>query len=285
MQHHPLRGIGLMVLAVSTFACLDATSKLLTAHYPIPAIVWARYFFHMALMVVVLGPRLRLQLIQTSNLRLQIFRGVVLTASSLVFLAALSRMPMAEAASIAFMAPLIIAVLSGPLLHERVDALTWIALAAGFGGVLLIIRPGSAVFSWVSLLPLASATMMAIYQLMTRRLAGHDAALTTLFYPALVGTLVVPLVIPLAFTAPREWLHVAMLVTLGVLGGIGHLFLIKAHDYAPASVLGPLIYMQLLAVLLLGWLVFGELPDGWALVGMLTVVASGLLLVARHRRR
>ena len=273
------------MLAVSTFACLDATAKYLAAYYPVPAIVWARYVFQMVLMLVVLGPRLRMGLLRTTNLRLQVVRGIVLTASSLVFLTALSRMPMAEAASIAFMAPLMIAVLAGPLLHERVDGRTWLALGAGFAGMLLIIRPGGGLFTWVALLPLCSALLMAVYQLMTRRLAGRDAALTTLFYPALVGSVVVPLAFPLSLTWPGEWLHAAMFVALGVLGGIGHLFLIRAHDHAPASTLGPFMYAQLLSVLVLGWLVFGELPGALSLLGMLAIIASGLLLVLSHRRR
>jgi drug/metabolite transporter (DMT)-like permease len=120
--------------------------------------------------------------------------------------------------------------------------------------------------------------------MMTRRLAGRDTVLTTLFYPALVGTLAVPLVFPLAFTLPREPLHAAMFCALGVMGGIGHFFLIRAHDHAPASTLGPLMYAQLFAVLLLGWLVFGQLPDAPAFAGMLTIAASGLALVLGLRR-
>ena len=273
-----------MVLAVSTFACLDATAKFLSAHYPIPLIVWVRYAFQGALMLVFLGPRLGASLVKTSNLRLQIVRGLVLTAASLVFLTALSRMPMAEAASIAFMAPLIIAVLAGPLLHERVDARTWLALAGGFAGVLLIIRPGGGVFTWAALLPLGSALLMALYQMLTRKLAGRDTALTTLFYPALVGTFVVPLIFPLDFTLPQQPLHAVMFCALGVLGGIGHFLLIRAYDHAPASVLAPFTYAQLLVAIALGWLVFGQLPDALALAGMLMIAVSGLVLVLGHRR-
>ena len=284
MRSQALRGIGLMLLAVSTFSCLDATAKYLAALYAVPTIVWARYVSQMLLMVAVLAPRMGRGLVRTANLRLQVVRGAVLTASSLFFLTALSRMPLAEAASIAFMAPLFIAVLSGPVLHERVEPRTWLALAAGFAGVLLIVRPGGALFDWVSLLPLASALMMAVYQMMTRRLAGHDPALTTLFYPALVGSVAVPLFFPAVLALPGEALHVAMFATLGVLGGIGHFFLIRAHFHAPASVLGPFMYGQLLTALALGWLVFGQLPDGLAVMGMAIITASGLLLALSHRR-
>ena len=273
-----------MLLAVSTFSCLDAVAKYLAALYAVPTIVWVRYLFQAILMIAVLAPRMGSGLVRTTNVRLQLIRGGVLTASSLLFLTALSRLPLAECAAIAFMAPLFIAVLSGPVLHERVEPRTWLALGGGFLGVLLIVRPGTGLFSWFGLLPLGSAFMMAVYQMMTRRLAGHDHALTTLFYPALVGTLAVPLVFPVAVTLPDEAAHLALFGVLGILGGIGHFFLIRAHDHAPASVLGPFMYGQLLTALLLGWLVFGQLPDGIAVIGMLVVTASGLALAFSHRR-
>jgi drug/metabolite transporter (DMT)-like permease len=207
-----------------------------------------------------------------------------MTAASVFFLTALSRMPLAEAASIAFTAPLFIAVLSGPVLHERVDGRTWLALGAGLAGVLLIVRPGGALFGWAALLPLGSALMMAIYQMMTRKLAGRDAPLTTLFYPAVVGALVVPVLFPLSFSLPDQPFHVALFITLGILGSVGHFLLIRAYDYAPTSVLGPFMYAQLLTAMVLGWLVFGQLPDGLAIAGMVTIAASGLLLILSHRR-
>ena len=185
---HALRGIALMIAAVSTFTCLDTTSKYLAQHYPVPAIVWARYVVHMVLMALVLGPRMGAGLLRTTNLRLQLIRGVVLAASSLVFLSALRLMPLAEAAAIAFMTPIIIAVLAGPVLGERVERRTWVALAGGFVGVLLIVRPGGGLFTPAALLPLASAFMMALYQMLTSKLAGRDTPLTTLFYPAVIGT-------------------------------------------------------------------------------------------------
>lgn len=273
-----------MVAAVSTFTCLDTTSKYLAQHYPVPAIVWARYVVHMVLMALVLRPRLGTGLLHTANLRLQLIRGVVLAASSLVFLSALRLMPLAEAAAIAFMTPIIIAVLAAPVLGERVERHTWLALAGGFIGVLLIVRPGGALFTPAALLPLASAFMMALYQMMTSKLAGRDAALTTLFYPAVIGTLLVPLIFPGELMLPTQPLHAALFVLIGVLGGFGHFLLIRAHDYAPSSVLSPFMYAQLLTALFLGWLVFRQLPDAIAVVGMAAIAASGLVLILGHRR-
>ena len=273
-----------MIAAVSTFTCLDTTSKYLAQHYPVPAIVWARYVVHMVLMAIVLGPRMGRGLLRTTNLRLQLTRGVLLAASSLVFLSALKLMPLAEAAAMVFMTPIIIAVLAGPVLAERVERRTWIALAGGFVGVLLIIRPGGGLFTPVALLPLASAFMMALYQMMTSKLAGRDAALTTLFYPAVIGSVLVPLVFPQELMLPNRPLHAGLFVLIGVLGGLGHFLLIRAHDYAPSSMLSPFMYAQLIMALILGWLVFRQLPDALAFVGMATIAASGLLLILGHRR-
>jgi drug/metabolite transporter (DMT)-like permease len=273
-----------MVVAVSMFTCLDTTSKYLAQYYAVPGIVFVRYVVQMALMVIVLAPRMGLGLVRTTNLRLQVIRGVILTVSSLAFLTALAHMPLAEAASIAFMTPIIIAVLAGPVLKETVGPRTWIALAGGFTGVLLIIRPGSGFFTWAALLPLLSALFMAFYQMLTSKLAGRDAPLTTLFYPALIGTALVPLVSPTELVLPASLAHAGLFLLIGILGGFGHFLLIQAHHYAPSSMLSPFMYAQLITAVFLGWLVFGQLPDALAFVGMATIAASGLLLILAHRR-
>lgn len=273
-----------MVLAVSTFTCLDTVSKYLSQHYPVPAVVWVRYLVHVLLMAALLGPRMGLGLVRTANPRLQVVRGTLLAAASLVFVTGLSLLPLAEAASIAFTAPLFVAVLAGPLLKEEVGVRTWAALAGGFVGVLLIVRPGSGLFSWAALLPLASAAMMALYQMMTRRLAGRDSTLTLLFIPALVGSVLVPLVFPHQLALPQGWGHAGLFLLIGILGALGHYLLILAHHHAPASVLSPFMYAQLFTALALGWLVFGQLPDAVALAGMAAICASGLVLVLGQRR-
>ena len=274
-----------MVLAVSTFACLDAVSKFLTAHYPVPAIVWVRYIFQTFLMLLVLAPRLGTRLVRTASLKLQLVRSFSLIAAGMLFVVAISLIPLAAATSIVFMAPVIIALLAGPLLHERVTPHIWVALAAGTTGVMLIIRPGSTVFSWAALLPLGCAFMMATYQIATRKLVGRDPALTSLFYPGLVACFAIPLVFPSAILLPAGALHVGLFALTGVLGAVGHFFLIRATDYAPISTLAPFQYTQLLVVLLLGWLLFGELPDALAALGMLVICAGGLLLVFRPGAR
>ena len=275
-----------MLLATGCFGCLDTLSKYLVAYYPAAALVWLRYVLQTLVMMAIFLPRMGLRLVRTSSPALQIVRGLMLVVSSVVFVLALLHMQIAEVASIVFLAPIIVALAGGPLLGERVSARTWLALAGGFTGVLLIIRPGGGAFTWWALLPLACAFLFAGYQIVTRKLAGRgDDPITTLFFPGLIACFVVPPVFPGAFVVPTVPLHAAMLGTIGILGAVGHFVLIRAHAHAPATLLAPFGYAQLLVVLTLGWLVFGQLPDGIGLAGIALVAGSGLALIAASRRR
>jgi drug/metabolite transporter (DMT)-like permease len=275
----------LILLATCCFGCLDTLSKYLVAHYPASALVWLRYVLQTIVMAAIFLPRMGLRLVRTSSPGLQILRGLMLVVSSVVFVVALRHMPIAEVASIVFLAPIIVALAGGPLLGERVGARTWLALAGGFTGVLLIIRPGGSAFTWWAFLPLGCAFMFAAYQILTRRLAGHDDPITTLFYPGLIAVLVIPPVFPGSITGlPSVPLHLAMLVAIGILGAVGHFLLIRAHHHAPATLLSPFGYGQLLVILVLGFAVFGEIPDGLAFTGILLIAGSGLALVLAGRK-
>lgn len=282
-QHH-LRGILLITAAVSTFAVMDTTAKYLSQTYPVPAIVWSRYVFQAAFMLAVLGPRMKLDLLRTRRPGLQIARGVMLALSTILFFSALSLMPIAEASAITFLSPLLLTALSVVLLRERVAPAAWVAVAAGFVGVLIIVRPGGGVFSLAALLPLATACCFAAYQLMTRQLAGVDSSFATLFYGAIVGTALVSLLLPFYWHPPETLAHGLLLAMLGVLGSVGHFVLIRAFEHAPPSVLAPFVYTQLVSVLVLGYLVFGDFPDGWSLLGMGVIVAAGAFVASRGRR-
>ena len=273
-----------MLLATCCFGCLDTISKYLVAYYPAASLVWLRYVLQTVVMMAIFLPRMGLRLVRTTAPGTQLLRGVMLVVSSVVFVVALLHMQIAEVASIVFLAPIIVALAGGPLLGERVAARTWLALAGGFTGVLLIIRPGGGAFTWWALAPLACAFMFAGYQILTRKLAGHDDPITTLFIPGLIACFVVPAIFPGAFDVPTVPLHIALLVTIGILGAIGHFLLIRAHAHAPATLLAPFGYGQLLVVLSLGWLVFGQLPDGIALTGIALIAASGLGLIVASRR-
>ena len=279
----PFRGMLMVMMAVAIFSVMDALSKYLTRFYPVALVAWSRYAFHLLLVIVVLGPRLGLSLVRTRRPGAQFVRGLLLAIASISFISAVKYMPLAEAAAIAFLGPLLIVVMSVLLLKEKVEAARWIAVMCGFLGVLVIIRPGSSMFTWAALFPLANAIAFASYQILTRRLSGLESAYTSIFYSGLIGTLLLSAALPYAWVMPRNGLHMSLFVVNGVLGGLSHLILIKAYDYAPASRLAPFSYTQLIWVAAIGYLLFGEFPDTWSLVGIAILMASGLY-TATHQR-
>jgi len=279
---HPLRGIALLIAAVSTFSVMDATAKWLAQTYPVPAVVWARYAAQVLVMLVVLGPRYRLALVKTRRPRLQIVRGFVLVTSTMLFFGAISLMPIAEASAIAFVSPLILIALSVVFLKEKVRVATWIAVAVSFIGVLVIIRPGSGIFSVTAALPILTAFFFATYQLLTRKLAGIDSTLATLFIAALVGACVMTVLVPFYWVPIVSPWHAALFLAMGALATAGHFMLIRAFELAPASTLAPFVYSQLVAVLVLGYVVFGSFPDRWSLFGMAIIVATGAFAATRR---
>ncbi|MEZ5613603.1 MAG: DMT family transporter [Rhodocyclaceae bacterium] len=282
---HPLRGILLFMLALMLFALLDATSKHLTATFAVPLLVWARYALHFVIMLVFVAPSMRLQLVRTDNLTLQVVRALALVGTTGFAMMAFRSMPLAEATAVLFLSPLMVTLLAGPFLHERIGAGRWMAVVVGFAGVLLIARPGGALNLAGFLWALAGATCYAAYQLLTRRLSHAEHPLTLLFYTALVGTAVMSLALPWFWfefsPAPLQWL---MIASLGFYGGVGHFILIRAFRLAPASTLTPFGYTQLVWAGLLGWLAFGHVPDLLSAAGMAVIAAAGLWLALGERR-
>ncbi len=274
----------LVMVAVAMFVVMDSTSKYLTRFYPVTSVVWARYTFHTLLVVLVLGPRLGLSLVRTARPAAQLMRGLLLAVSTIFFVSALKHLPLAESSAIAFLAPVFVTILSVVVLKEKVGLARWIAVLCGFLGVLIIIRPGSGIFAWASLLPMCSAAFFASYQILTRRLAGLESAYTSIFYSGLVGTILLSIPLASAWTPPQTGFHMLLFVAVGVIGGFSHLVLIKAYNYAPASRLAPFSYTQLIWVAVAGYVVFGDFPDGWSLTGMAVLVASGLY-TATHQLR
>lgn len=277
-----LRGILMVMAAVAIFSVIDALSKYLTRFYPVAMIIWARYTFHLLIVVVVLGPRFGLALVRTARPGAQIMRGLLLVTASILFVNALKYMPLAESTAIAFMSPLLITLMSVVFLKEKVELARWIAVFCGFAGVLTIIRPGGSVFSLAAILPIGNAICFASYQILTRKLSGLENTYTSIFYSGLIGTLLLSAMLPFFWVPPQNGLHIALFVILGFIGGLAHLILIKAYDQAPASRLAPFSYSQLIWVSVIGYLAFGDFPDTWSLVGIAILVVSGIY-TATHR--
>ena len=284
-QRQLSRSILMVMVAVVFFSVCDLLAKYLTRSYPIALIVWARFTFHLLLIVLALGPRYGLALVRTKRLGTQLIRGLLLVMGSVFFVSALKFMPLAEATAIAYLAPVLVTILSVIFLKEKVELSRWIAVFCGFIGVLTIIRPGSSIFNWAALLPVANAMSFAAYQIFTRKLAGLESAYTSIFYAGLVGSVLSLLTLPGVWTTPDSLSHAAAFVGVGVLGGFGHLILIKAYEHAPASRLAPFSYSQLIWVALIGFVVFGEFPDQWSLLGIAILIASGIYIASHQRRQ
>lgn len=279
-----LVGIGLMVLAVGCFSCLDATAKWLNHSLNPAQMVFARYAFALLIVSVVFNPRVRPGVWRTRRPWLQIGRALCLVASTACGFSALRYLSLGQFTSIAFSAPLIVAMIAGPLLGERIGPRRVMAVLAGFCGVLIVVRPGPGMHP-AAILAIGAATFNAVYMIATRRLAATDGSDTTLFYTCLVGTLAAMPVVPFVWTTPSDpalWLGMA---GTAVLGTVGHGLLIAAHAYAPASILAPFFYVQLFWATLLGIVLFRTFPDTWTLTGGGVVLASGLYLLSRERVR
>jgi drug/metabolite transporter (DMT)-like permease len=280
-----LTGIALMCGAVACFACLDATAKFLNPHMPTLQIVWARYVSAFLLALLWINPVKEPRLVITSRPVLQVARSVLLLASTVLNFIALRYLQLDEALSILFSTPFLVAILAGSLLGERLDWRRWAAICVGFSGVLLVTRPGLGGIHPAALLSLGGALCYAFYGIMTRALSRTDSNKTTLFYSNLIGAVIMLPVLPFVWKAPDSFLLIALMVIMGVFASLGHYLLIVAHRLAPASVLSPFIYSQMVWMITLGYIVFGDVPNQWTLTGAAIVIGSGLYLIHRERRR
>jgi drug/metabolite transporter (DMT)-like permease len=274
-----------MTLAVLCMACMDATSKYLVARYPTTFVVWIRYALQTLVIAAVLGPRMRGALVATRSWPLQMLRSFMLVATSLLLVAAFRAMPLADATAISFAAPSIVTLLAVAFLGERMTAPRVGAVVAGFAGVLLIVRPGTDVFRGAALLPLCAAATTAAYQVLTRKLAGDDTR-AMLFYASIVGAVLMSFLLPwrgFAHDFPAR--DLAAMAGVGLLAIAGHFLFIRALQLAPASGLASITYVQLVFSTLIGFVAFGDFPDGATLAGMGVILASGLLLTWHERRR
>jgi drug/metabolite transporter (DMT)-like permease len=283
--HIPPVAVALIVGAVAFFAISDSISKWLSARHPVPLLVWARWSAQVLAMLIWLAPRMGTGMVRTRQLRMQLVRGVLLIGSSLFFMSALKYMPLAEATALNYTTPTLVIILAVFLLNERMTAARIAFVVAGVAGMLMIVRPGGDIFQGASLFALASAACYSVYQITTRMLAGEDPRVT-LFYPALVGAILMTVVWPW-FGASSEVgvLDAVLLLAIGVLGTISHFLLILAFQRAPASALTPFTYIHLVFATALGWLLFGNLPDLLTFAGMALIAGSGALLTWHERRR
>ncbi len=279
-----LTGIGLISSTFLLFTLLDGSAKWLVQSTPVLVVVWLRFLSQVLLASALLLPIRGKALVRTRHLRWHVVRGLMFIAMTGINFWALQYLQLTVTGAIFFTVPILVALLSAPLLGESLDARRWAAILLGFAGVLVIVRPGSDAFHPAMLLATGNAVIYAVFNMMTRKLAAYDPPETIQFLPAVVACVVLTPFAIATWQSPPGWFEWLLLCLMGVFGGTGHTLLALAHRYAPASTLAPFMYQQILYAALFGYLVFGDVPDREVWIGAASVIASGLYLFSRERR-
>ena len=280
----PLRGILLVVASTVFLASSDAMAKYLTVRLPTVEVAWMRYLVFVAIMcpaVIAASPK---KTLRTARPWLQALRGLTLVGSSLLFMSALRVLPIAEATTTGFVSPIFVTLLSIVFLRESVGLRRWLATIAGLVGVIIVVRPGTSAFQPGALLAIASALCWACSLVATRRIVGHDSSVTTMAYSALTGLVVLSALMPFGFVMPSI-ADVALGACIGLAATSGHWLVVLAYRHADASVLAPLTYVQVIWATVLGYLVFGNIPDAYTFTGAAVIISSGLYIAHRERLR
>lgn len=281
-----LRAIVSTIVAMACFSVLNAMSKTLsTSGYPVIEVIWARYVFAFIFMLVMFLPRNGRGLFTVRRLWTQVVRGLLLFFSSYFYFHGVVYLSLATAASISLTSPLIVTALSSRLLGEPVGPRRWAAVVVGFAGALIIVRPGHANFDWHILWVVASTICSAFYQLFSRRYGQAERPDASATVATIVGTVAASPFVPLEWVMPTSLWHFVLFVGMGVMAGTGHYFLTIAYSQAPAAVVSPFNYTQLIGAAVLGYLIFDEGPDVWTWAGAAVIIASGLYVGYRERVR
>jgi drug/metabolite transporter (DMT)-like permease len=279
-----LVGIALMCGTLACFACLDAMAKVLNGYMDTMQVVWVRYAGAFIVAVAISNPLARPSPMRSRRPLLQVGRSILLLGSTVLSFFALRYLQLDQALAIVFSTPFFVAILSGPVLGEWVGWRRWTAICLGFVGVLLVARPGFGGIHPAALLSVGAAMFYAGYNITTRLIARADSSETTLFYSNLVGAVAMLPIVPFVWTTPSDPVVILLMVLIGAFATVGHYLLIIAHRLAPPALLAPFIYSQLVWAIILGYLVFADVPNGWTLVGAAVVVASGLFILYREQR-
>lgn len=279
----PLRGIACVILSGVLYSTSDAISKHLALTLPPVEIAWLRWVGFLLIVAPVLI-RTRFGVLRSRAVPTHVLRGLCMLGSSVLFIMGLRYLPLADATTINFISPLLVTALSILLLREDVGVRRWAAVVAGLVGVVIVIRPGSGTFGATALLPIASASCWALGIVMTRRLAGVDGPWTAMCYMAIVGVAVLSLLVVPVYVPPG-WAEIGLAAGMAAAAAAGQFLTIAGFSRAPASLLAPFSYAQLLWSTTYGFLLFGNLPDHWTGIGAAVIIGSGLYTAHRERVR
>ncbi|MDP2080004.1 MAG: DMT family transporter [Pseudotabrizicola sp.] len=281
----PLKGVAFVMAAVFLFAAGDTLNKHLVGLYPVPFVQAGRYLVNLVLLLVLMAPRHGAALWRTQRTGWVLMRGLVLAVASLTMSLALQLMPVGETVAIIYLAPMLVMLLSGPLLHEKVHPVAWFGAVLAFGGVILVMRPGGGLDAWGVVFALMNAGLSTAYHLMTRVLARTESTMSMLFHVALVGTVIFGVTALQSLPPAMPPLpDLALIGAMGVLATIGHFLFTIAYRQAPPALLAPVNYMHLVWAGVLGWAVFDHIPDALSLTGMAMVLVAGIIVALRAGR-
>lgn len=274
-----------MCVALALFSCLDTTAKFMgtVVQLPVTQVVWLRFVSQFLLIVFVTGIVAIPRLLSTQRFGQQVARSCLMLGSTFLNFLALKSLRLDQTQTVYFLAPFVVALLSGPFLGEWVGWRRMVAIMVGFSGILVVVRPGLTAFEPALLLAFGSMLCYAAFMLLTRYLSAFDAPEVTLFYSLLAGTFIMGPVAWVDWVWPEAASTWLLLISMGFWGGLGHYIFILAYRHAPASVLAPFIYLGLITHTAGGYLVFGQVPDAWTIAGAAIVIASGVYLVHRER--
>ncbi|MDF1609186.1 DMT family transporter [Hoeflea sp. YIM 152468] len=277
-----------MLMALSTFLCfafLDTVAKYLVGvGYAAIFVAWCRFFSHALIAFVVFQGWRRTELYRMHNVGLQVLRGLLLPATTLFNFLALRELQLAQTVSIFLSVPMLVTALAGPLLGEWAGPRRWAAIMVGFAGVLIVVRPGTEVFSAAVIWAILAALTQSVYSIVTRKLAMQESQISLVFYSCIFAAVLMAPPALIYGQMPGSMIELALLASLGLFGMGGHGLLVKASRLASASKVAPFVYSQILWMTLLGLLVFGDVPDGWTLVGASIICLSGFYIMNRERQ-
>jgi drug/metabolite transporter (DMT)-like permease len=280
----PLVGVGLMLAAMAILPVIDVFAKKLgQAGMPILVVVWARALFGGLMTLPFALQAQGARAFRPAQPLRQLARALLLFGATFLFFQALKYLPIADALAIFFVNPLVIVILSAMLLREKVGPRRWAAVAVGFIGTLIIIRPGLVEVNPGSLYALGAGVALGSYFVMTRAMAGVADAMVLNFQTSAIGAALMTLALPFLWVGPSpvQWV---MLASLGVIATLGHVLITKAYEHAEASLLAPLAFTEIIMAILLGWWFFGDLPDRWTVLGVAILIASAVYISVRERK-
>ena len=278
-----LKGIMLMILAMTIVPIMDGLAKFLSSDYPTTEVVWGRYIFHFFLLLPIVMFKYGPSALLPRHLTLQVIRGGLLVTSTFCFFAAISKMPLADSLALIFVSPILVTALSSVLLGEVVGIRRWSAVSVGFLGALVVIRPGFKEIDSGTVYALAAGTIYAFYIIATRKLSGSAPPLVTLTFTALLGAIIMSALVPFHWVNPSnvDWI---LMASMGGCAALGHFFLIKSFDHAQASVLAPFSYFEIIVATIIGFVIFDDFPDTITWLGISIIIFSGAYISMRERK-